>query len=77
VSVTTPGGELAQLELRRLSTVAWLAIAFLSILQALTAQNPIATWQIGFIIGVLIFSAISFLIQVFFAFETSYLPLMT
>ena len=76
MSVTTPGGELAQLELRRLSTVAWIAIAFLSILQALNAQKPIATWQIEFIIGVLIFSATSFLIQVFFAFETSYLPLM-
>ena len=76
MSITTPGGELAQLELRRLSTVAWLAIALLSILQALTAQNPIDRWQIGFVLGVFIFSSISHLLQTFAGFESSYLPLM-
>ena len=76
MSTTTPGGELAQLEFRRLSTVAWLAIGLICSVQALIAQNPIAQWQILFIAGVVVFSFVSYLIQVFGGYESSYLPLM-
>jgi hypothetical protein len=76
VSKTTPGGELAQIEFRRLSTVAWLSIALLSIGQALTAQNPIASWQIYYVAGVVVTVGLSILIQVYAAYESSYVPLM-
>ena len=73
---TTPGGELAQIEFRRLSTVAWLSIVLLSIGQALTAQNPIASWQIYYVAGVVVTVGLSILIQVYAAYESSYVPLM-
>jgi hypothetical protein len=76
VSITTPGGELAQIEFRRLSTVAWLSIALLSIGQALTAQTPIASWQIYYVAGVVVTVVVSILIQAFAAYESSYVPLM-
>ena len=76
MSTTTPGGELAQLEFRRLSTVAWLAIGLICSVLALIAQNPIALWQILFIVGIIAFAFISYLIQIFAGFESSYLPLM-
>jgi hypothetical protein len=76
VSITTPGGELAQIEFRRLSTVAWLSIALLSIGQALTTQNPITSWQIYYVAGVVVTVVVSILIQVFAAYESSYVPLM-
>jgi hypothetical protein len=77
VSITTTGGELAQIEFRRLSTVAWLSIAVLSAVQALTAQTPIATWQILYVAGVVVSVIVSILIQAFAAYESSYLPLMS
>ena len=76
MSITTPGGELAQIEFRRLSTVAWLSIALLSIGQALTTQNPITSWQIYYVAGVVVTVVVSILIQVFAAYESSYVPLM-
>ena len=76
MSITTPGGELAQIEFRRLSTVAWLSIALLSIGQALTAQTPIASWQIYYVAGVVVTVVVSILIQAFAAYESSYVPLM-
>jgi hypothetical protein len=76
VSITTPGGELAQLEFRRLSTVAWLAIALICSVLALIAENPIQQWQLLFVLGAVVFSLISYLIQVFGSYESSYLPLM-
>ena len=76
MSISTPGGELAQLEFRRLSTVAWLALAVICSVLALIAQNPITEWQILFIVGVVLFSLISYLLQLFTGFESSYLPLM-
>jgi hypothetical protein len=75
VSITTTGGELAQIELRRLSTVAWLSIALLSCFQALTAENPIAKWQLLFVAGVFIAAVVSILIQVFLGYESSFIPL--
>ena len=77
MSITTTGGELAQIEFRRLSTVAWLSIAVLSAVQALTAQNPIAPWQILYVAGVVVSVFVSILIQAFAAYESSYLPLMS
>ena len=76
MSITTPGGELAQIEFRRLSTVAWLSIALLSIGQALTAQTPIASWQIYYVAGVVVTVVVSILIQAYAAYESSYVPLM-
>ena len=76
MSNTTPRGELAQLEFRRLSTVAWLVIALICSLLALIAQNPIAEWQIFFMSGLAVFLLISYLIQRFGGYESSYLPLM-
>ena len=76
MSITTTGGELAQIEFRRLSTVAWLAIALIASVLALIAQNPIAEWQLLFIAGVVVFSLVSYLVQVIGAYESSYLPLM-
>ena len=76
MSITTTGGELAQIEFRRLSTVAWLSIAVLSAVQALTAQNPIASWQIYYVAGIVVTAIVSILIQAFAAYESSYLPLM-
>jgi hypothetical protein len=76
MSITTTGGELAQIEFRRLSTVAWLSIAVLSAVQALTAQNPIATWQIVYVTGILVFAIASILIQAVAAYESSFIPLM-
>jgi hypothetical protein len=75
MSITTTGGELAQIELRRLSTVAWLSIAVLSAVQALTAQNPIATWQIYYVAGIVVSVSLSILIQKFVALESSFIPL--
>jgi hypothetical protein len=76
MSISTTGGELAQIELRRLSTVAWLSIAVLSAVQALTAQNPIASWQIYYVAGIVVTAIVSILIQVFAAYESSFIPLM-
>ena len=76
MSITTTGGELAQIELRRLSTVAWLSIAVLSAVQALTAQNPIASWQIYYVVGIVASVIFSILIQVIAAYESSFIPLM-
>ena len=75
MSITTTGGELAQIELRRLSTVAWLLIALLSSAQALNAQNPIATWQLLFVAGVFLAAGVSILIQIFLGYESSFIPL--
>jgi len=75
MSITTTGGELAQIELRRLSTVAWLSIGALSAVQALTAQSPIATWQIYYVVGIVVSVVVSILIQVFLAYESSFIPL--
>jgi hypothetical protein len=76
VSITTPGGELAQLEFRRLSTVAWLAIAGLYSVLALTAQFPISAWQLYYAGGILLSIIVSKLFQKTFAFEYSFLPMM-
>ena len=76
MSITTTGGELAQIEFRRLSTVAWLSIGLLSSVQALTAQNPISSWQIYYVAGLLFSAIVSILIQVFAAYESSFIPLM-
>jgi hypothetical protein len=75
MSITTTGGELAQIELRRLSTVAWLSISVLSAVQALTAQNPIASWQIYYVAGIVVSVSLSILIQKFAAYESSFVPL--
>ena len=75
MSITTTGGELAQIELRRLSTVAWLSIAVLSAVQALTAQDTIATWQIYYVAGIVVSVSLSILIQKFVALESSFIPL--
>jgi hypothetical protein len=75
MSITTTGGELAQIELRRLSTVAWLSIGALSAVQALTAQSPIASWQIYYVVGIAVSVIVSILIQVFLAYESSFVPL--
>jgi hypothetical protein len=76
VSVTTPGGELAQLEVRRLSVVAWLAIAVLYSALALMAQFPISTWQIFFVGGIVISTFLSLFLQKTYSYESSFLPLM-
>lgn len=76
MSVTTPGGELAQLEVRRLSVVAWLAIAVLYSALVLMAQFPISTWQIFFVGGIVISTFLSLFLQKTYSYESSFLPLM-
>jgi len=73
----TPAGELANIEIRRLSSVAWISISLFYCLLALTAQNPISTWQIFYVIGVLATLALSILTQIFFAFDFSFMPLIS
>ncbi len=76
MSITTPGGELAQIEFRRLSTVAWLSIALLYSAQALTAQFPINPWQVYYVFGILVAVFVSISLQAWGGYESSYAPLV-
>jgi len=76
VSINTPGVELARIEFRRLSTVAWLSIAILYSAQALTSQFPLNPWQIYYVAGVIIAAFVSVSLQAFAAYEASFAPLI-
>ena len=76
MSINTPGVELARIEFRRLSTVAWLSIAILYSAQALTSQFPLNPWQIYYVAGVIIAAFVSVSLQAFAAYEASFAPLI-
>jgi hypothetical protein len=76
VSINTPGVELAQIEFRRLSSVAWLSIALLYSAQALTSQFPINPWQLYYVAGIIVAAFISISLQTLAAYEASYAPLV-
>ena len=59
----TLGTELADLEFRRISTIAWPTIAILFSIQALTSESDIRDWQIYYIIGITLTVGLSILIQ--------------
>jgi hypothetical protein len=77
VSTTTTAGELASIEIRRLSTVTWISISVFYSILALSAENPIRSWQIYYISGVLIALAISILLQIYLGLDYSFAPIIS
>jgi hypothetical protein len=63
MAAKTLGTELADLEFRRISLIAWPTIAILFSIQALTSESEIRDWQIYYIIGIALTVGFSILIQ--------------
>jgi signal transduction histidine kinase len=74
MALKTLGTELADLEFRRISTIAWPTIAILFSVQTLTSNSAIAVWQIYFICGIAITVVLSLLIQWLTNLSHSFLP---
>ena len=74
MALKTLGTELADLEFRRISTIAWPTIAILFSIQTLTSNSAIAVWQIYFICGIAITVVLSLLIQWLTNLSHSFIP---
>jgi hypothetical protein len=48
------GREIADLEWRRATSIAWPALSAISILQAMTAENSLKSWQIIYVVGLIL-----------------------
>ena len=48
------GREIANLEWRRATSIAWPALSAISILQAMTAENSLKSWQIIYVVGLIL-----------------------
>ena len=59
MSITNNNVEIAGLEWRRVTGIAWPTISAIFAIQALFSENPIRTWQILYIFGLIIVTLIS------------------